>query len=177
MVERSYDEYFRECYPQLVALGAAMCGDRELARELAQETMIRAHHRWDEIQHYEHPRAWSKRVMTNLLIDQHRSRTAERSAIGRLPTTAVADLDGSALQGDTGDDPPRSGTGAVERWATLLEPLTVNQRAIATLYYAEDHSIASIADELGMTTGAVKAALFKIRRRLRRSLGQEMSDG
>ena len=176
VAERTFDDYFRDCYPGLVAFGASMSGDREVARELAQETMLRAHRRWDELQEYDHPAAWSRRVMSNLLIDRFRSNRAERSAHDRVDVPLVADIDGVAMRGD-GDTPVRSAGGAVERWAELISPLTARQRVIATMYYAEDESVAAIAAALDMSTGAVKSALFKIRRRLRRSIGEEATDG
>jgi DNA-directed RNA polymerase specialized sigma24 family protein len=79
-----YDELFRESYTRLVFLGLSMSGDPELARDLAQETMLRAHRHWAEISEYDEPGAWLRRVMTNLLIDHHRSKVSEGAAVERL---------------------------------------------------------------------------------------------
>jgi RNA polymerase sigma-70 factor, ECF subfamily len=148
-----FDALFVEEYPKLVALGVSMTGDREVARELAQETMIRAHARWADLEQYDEPRAWLRRVMSNLLIDHHRLATSERSALERLGS-------GSA----SSEDSP----GIPSRWAELVSPLTVRQRLVATLYYAEDLSVAEIARILDLSPGSVKSTLSKARHRLRR---------
>ena len=75
--EAGFDDLFRHHYARLVGLGVAMSGDHEVARELAQETMLRAHDRWDELADFQQPGAWLRRVMTNLLIDHHRHRACD----------------------------------------------------------------------------------------------------
>ncbi len=149
-VDVAYEECFREHYPRLVALGVAMSGSRELARDLAQETMVRAHTHWNEIRHYDVPWAWLRRVMTNLLIDHHRSHVAEGAAIVRLGSRPAA-----------GDPPPNT-----DDWAQLIAPLPPRQRVVVTLHYAEDLSIEQIAEVLHIRTGTVKSALAKARERL-----------
>jgi RNA polymerase sigma factor (sigma-70 family) len=157
-----FDECFRLHYPRLVALGVAMSGSAEVARELAQETMIRAHARWDELQTYERPEAWLRRVMSNLLIDHHRSRAAERAAFTRLQARPIAYAPGEH---------------DVPEWHTLIASLPARQRMIVTLYYAEDLPIDEIATMLDVANGTVKSALAKARDRLHRTLTEEGRDG
>jgi RNA polymerase sigma-70 factor (ECF subfamily) len=156
-----FDECFRLHYPRLVALGVTMCGSNEVARELAQETMLRAHARWDELQTYERPDAWLRRVMSNLLIDHHRSRSAERAAVARLQARPVA------LPGEHE---------MAEQWHRLVAALPARQRMIVTLYYAEDLPVDEIAEALEIATGTVKSALGKARHRLHRALKEEGFD-
>lgn len=147
-----FDELFREEYPKLVALGVSMSGDREVARDLAQETMVRAHDHWEQVESYDAPQAWLRRVMSNLLIDHHRSRTAERAAVERL-----------------GHRSPVGGEISLpSRWSELIAPLTPLQRVVATLYYADDLSVADVASTLDISEGTVKSTLSKVRDRLRR---------
>jgi RNA polymerase sigma-70 factor, ECF subfamily len=159
-VEHDYEVVFRAQFPRLVSLGVAMTGRRDIAYELAQETMLRAHRRWDEIAAYDTSAAWLRRVMVNLLIDHHRSRTAERAAVERL-----------AGQGAVVIDAP-----SIDRWHELVSLLPRQQRAIVSLYYADDQSVESIADTLGISTGAVKKSLFKARQTLQRRLAEEVRD-
>lgn len=156
VVTAGFEELFFDEYPKLVALGVSMSADHEVARELAQETMIRAHHRWDELEMYDEPRAWLRRVVSNLLIDHHRSRRAEGSAIKRLEGTPP--VVGEAF-------PPPS------PWAELVAPLTPQQRIVATLYYADDLSVGEVARTLDVSPGTVKSTLSKVRRRLRQNSG------
>lgn len=159
-----FDECFRHEYPRLVGLGTAMSGSAEVARELAQETMMRAHARWDEVSAYEQPGAWLRRVMSNLLIDHHRSAEAERVAHERLqraPASSVA-----SVASEPGDD-----------WEWLVGPLPPRQRVIVTLYYAEDRSVDEIASMLDIAPGTVKSALGKARARLLEAISEEGGHG
>ncbi len=162
MTATSFEACFREHYPRLVALGIAMSGSPEVARDLAQETMMRAHDRWDEIADYDAPGAWLRRVMSNLLIDHHRSRSAERRALRRLPVGR-----------DT--EPATEGPG---EWATMLAVLPPRQRIVVALFYGEDLSIEAIAETLDIAAGTVKSSLGKARARLAEELeGTEVDDG
>lgn len=160
-MEADFDECFRLHYPRLVALGVAMSGSAEVARELAQETMIRAHARWDEVSTYEQIGAWLRRVMSNLLIDHHRSVVAERAATERLQRSAVP-----PVASEPGGD-----------WNDLVDALSPRQRVIVTLFYADDRSVDEIASMLGVATGTVKSALGKARARLLGALREEADDG
>ena len=72
-VTHDYETVFREVFPRLVSLGTLKTGRADVARDLAQETMLRAHARWDELSTYDAPAAWCHTVMTNLLVDHHRT--------------------------------------------------------------------------------------------------------
>lgn len=162
MTEGEFDDFFRDVYPRLVGLGLAMSTPRQVAQDLAQETMIRAYEHRDRLAELDAPYGWCRRVMSNLLIDQHRSWTAERSAVGRLAHQLAAK--------------PHHDAGSVVvnldgAWAQMVEPLSKRQRCVATLYYAEDRSVADIADDLGWSVGSVKTTLARIRRKLSRHLG------
>lgn len=156
-VGADFDECFRDEYPRLVALGTSMSGSAEVARELAQETMIRAHRRWDEVSAYEQPGAWLRRVMSNLLIDHHRSMVAERSATERLRRSSAP-----SVVSEPSDD-----------WEQLVGSLPPRQRVIVTLYYADDRSIEEIASMLDVATGTVKSALGKARASLHEAMSKE----
>ena len=162
MTDGEFDEFFRDAYPRLVAFGLAMSTPLQVAQELAQETMIRADEHRDRLGHFDLPYGWCRRVMGNLLIDQHRTRTAERAAIDRLSHSAVTDR--------IGDAPDSDPIETDDAWAAMVAPLTWRQRCIATLYYGEDRSVADIADDLGLSTGSVKTTLARVRRKVARQL-------
>lgn len=162
MTDDEYDELFRTGYPKLVAMGMAMSTSRHVSQELAQETMLRAHHHRSDLATYDSPVAWCRRVMGNLLIDHHRSRTTEATAVERLGSHSVT-------QSDPIPDP--ASVVASQRWADLTRSLTPQQRVAATLYYAEDQSVADVAEMMDIATGTVKSALSKARANLRRRLG------
>ena len=83
-------------------------------------------------------------------------------AVGRLAAVA-----------DTIAAPP-----ALDRWWEIVGPLPERQRMIVTLYYADDLSVGEIAETINVSSGAVKASLFKARRSIERRLrDEERHDG
>lgn len=149
-----FERMFRAEYPRLVALGVAMTGSTEVARDLAQETMARAYAHFDTVAAAGAPSAWLRRVMSNLLIDHHRRRGSERVALDRIARRPVAEA----------SMPSES------RFHELLAVLPERQRAVVALYYADDLSIEEIAEVLDVAQGTVKALLWKARRRLEQYL-------
>jgi len=53
-----FDPFFRAHHQRLIACGVALCGDRERAREAAQEALARAFRDWDGVQRIDAPGAW-----------------------------------------------------------------------------------------------------------------------
>jgi len=159
-----FHDFFRDSYPRLVALALAMSVERHVAQEFAQETMLRAYHRRDELSSYDSPIGWCRRVMGNLLIDHHRSSMAEKSAVERMQArTGTQQIPG------TGSTDPAV-IAASERWSDLVGDLSPQQRLAATLYYAEDQSVKVVAQTMDIAIGTVKSALSKARANLRRDL-------
>ncbi len=165
MNDDDFEVFFRSTYPKLVGYGASMSAPLEVAQELAQETLLRAYRRIDEVSALESPYGWCRRVMSNLLIDQHRSRTAERSAVDRLGSISAIDRAGAGAR----DAEPSV---ADDEWFEIVGSLTVRQRCIATLFYADDMSVADVAAELDISTGSVKSTLSQVRRRVGRLLDE-----
>ena len=124
--------------------------------------MWRAYQRRGELAAYESPYGWCRRVMGNLLIDHHRSITAERSATERMQART-----GTALETST---PDPADLAAAPNWDELVGTLSAQQRLAATLYYAEDRSVEAVAEDMGIAVGTVKSALSKARRNVRRAL-------
>ena len=152
VTETSFEGCFRQHFARLVALGGSMGAGRDVARELAQEAFVRLHANWPTVSQYDDPGAWLRRVMCNLLIDHHRSRTSERRAVALLSQrTPLGESDGYG-----GDD-----------WSHLIAGLPPRQRLIVTLHYGEDVAIADIAEALDLAPNSVKSALSKARDALR----------
>lgn len=151
---------YRAEFPRLASLAATLVGRRDVAHELAQEAMLRAHRRWDVVSGYDAPAGWCRKVLVNLAIDHLRSAAAERRAVTRL---------GSARQ--PVDEGP-----AMSEWNALVADLTDRQRAMVTLYYADDSSVDEIADLFDVSPGTVKTTLFKARQSLARRLEREEGD-
>lgn len=150
-----FDAFFRAEHPRLVAIGLALTGDRETARDLAAEAMWRAHRSWATL---DTPHAWVRRVVANLATDQGRRLTRERAALARVaaaPTVTTAEP-------------------ASARFWAAVRALPNRQQAAVVLHYLEDRSVRDVADTLGIAEGTVKATLSSARRTLAATLAMEV---
>lgn len=142
-----FDGFFRVEHPRLLALAVTMVGDRELARDVVQEALLRAYSGWTAISALERPGAWVRRAVINLCIDVGRRRGRERIALARAPREGVS----AAI------DPAEAALWNAVRQLPRL------QRGVVALHYVDDLSLAEVAEVLGVSTGAVKTSLSRAR--------------
>jgi RNA polymerase sigma factor (sigma-70 family) len=160
VVELSFEGLFRQQYPLLVAVGVAVLGRVDVARDLAQETMARAHANWATVTAADVPEAWLRRVMNNLVIDHLRRQRVEQRALERLESQPV---------------PVSTVTTSRTSMDELLAVLPERQRLVVALTYVGDLSVAEVAVALDIAPGTVKASLWKARRNLEKHLNDEES--
>jgi RNA polymerase sigma-70 factor, ECF subfamily len=152
-----FEAFFRAEHPRLVAIGLALTGDREAARDLAAEALSRAHRSWPSL---DNPSAWVRRVITNLATDRGRRLGRERRVLSRVAAQTPS---------STGmNDPVSDGF-----WAAV-RALPERQQAAVVLHYLEDRSILDVASILGVAEGTVKSTLFKARNTLATTLAAEV---
>ena len=157
----AFEQFFLAEHPKLVALGLGWIGDREAARDLAQEALTRAFLQWSMVGRLDLPGAWVRRVMINLLIDHRRQHERERRAVVRLDRTAAA----------AGPEP------TTRAWWDAVRSLPDRERAAVTLHYLEDLSVAEVAGILEVQRGTVKASLSHAREKLRAALAPTTEQG
>jgi RNA polymerase sigma-70 factor, ECF subfamily len=142
-----FEAFFRREHPRLHVLGTTMVGDRELARDLVQESLLRAHLSWVEVAELERPGAWVRRVLINLCTDVTRRRGREWKALARSERECTVHL----------PDPIES-----ELWRAV-RGLPRLQRGAVALHYVDDLSVAEVAEVLGVSIGSVKTSLSRAR--------------
>jgi len=125
------------------------------AEDLVQDTLLRAFGTLGSIfTRIENPRAYLLRTATNLWIDTLRRRGSEAGVLAeQAPPVSAGDADAAGALRDAG--------------TLLLQRLAPQERAAMVLKELFDYSLEDIADLLGTTVGAVKAALHRGRTRLR----------
>ena len=153
--------FYQREYRGLVALASSLTGDRSMAEDIAQDALLVAYRRWDEIAALESPLAWVRRVVSNKSVSLIRRRLAELRALTRIGSLA-----------DGRSDSP---DGDADFWA-LVRSLPRRQAQVVALHYVSDMSVKEIAETLGCKEGSVKASLFKARQHLLRTL-QISSEG
>jgi RNA polymerase sigma-70 factor (ECF subfamily) len=148
----SFEAIFVSEYPKMVALAAAVSGDRSTAEDVAQEAMTRMNRDWAKVQGYESPGSWVRRVTINLALSRRRRLASEARAVLRLgrpePTLPPA---------TPGDD---------RVWAAVAA-LPRNQRAAIALFFLEERTITEIADILDISPATARVHLHRARQTLR----------
>jgi len=143
-------------YARLVGTLVLLTGDREAARDAAQEALVRLCRDWSSVRRLAVPAAWLTRVAINAARSQHRRVGAQRRAYERA---------GSAF--DVTRDPDVADRLAVRE---ALAALPARQREVIVLRYYLGYDHAAIAEALGIGGGTVKSSLSRGLVRLRAEL-------
>jgi len=157
--ERAFEEFIAESGDSLLRLATLLTSDKGLGEDVYQETLHRLAARWSRV---DNPRAFCRRVMHNIVIDQGRMRRRQ------VPEVRLAEgHDDSDLR--TADS-----TAAVELRPALfsaLRTLTPHQREIVVLRYFDDRSENEVAEFLGVAPGTVRSTLSRAVAQLREQPG------
>ena len=141
----------------LFAFALRYVDDRDQARDVVQETLLRAWRNLDKIDPaHTNPRAYLFTVARNLLTDQWR-------AAQRRPRLVNDDARLEAQQA------PEELDGAIEGWLVVaaLQRLTPQHREVIEALYYQGESVASAAAKLGLPPGTVKSRTYYALRALR----------
>ena len=140
---------------RLVGALTLACGDRDIAEELAQDTLVRVWERWAHVSALDSPEAWAFRTAFNLAGSWRRRKGAERRANRRTGPTP-----GSS----SGDD-----LAEVLSVRRAVAGLPERQRAVIVTRFYLGYDVAGTAALLGCAPGTVKAATHHALENLRRS--------
>src|SRR5689334_4350138 len=79
----TFETFYRRELSGLVAFARALSGSAS-AEDIAQDAMIAAYRRWDDVVRLDVPAAWVRRVCANRAVSTLRRRSAETRAMLRL---------------------------------------------------------------------------------------------
>lgn len=144
---------------RLVGLLALYLGDRAVAEELAQETLIRLVQNWPKVRTMANRRGWLSTVAMNLANSWLRRRVAERKANRRVGVTTD--------RAETAHAEPADVLAVREAVATLPR----RQRTALVLRYYARLTVAETAAHMGCPEGTVKALTHRAIARLRETAG------
>ena len=145
----TFDAFFVEEFPRLVAILTAWSGSRSVAEELAQDALLQTLQRWDVVARLDSPGAWVRRVALNRSANEGRRRRRERAAVDRLRVAA--------------ESSQREPTSIDEALWRRVRALSVAQRDVVVLRYVDDLPLAEIARVMGCAEGTVKKHLQRAR--------------
>lgn len=147
---------------RLFFLALRMASDREEARDLVQETFLRAARQPRAVPEGEGPgEAWLVRTLVNLCRDRYR-RLAVRSRVSGSPGIH-----------EPGTDHPEEAEVARATVKAALARLSPRRRAVVALHELEGIPVREVARLLGVTEVTVRWHLLAARRELARMLTGE----
>ena len=126
----------------------ATLGDPQLAAEAADEALVRAAERWEQVSAMARPEGWLYRVAINWA-------TSWRRKWARRPTLPVETL-----------DRPESDRHIYEL-VDEVRRLPLQQRQMLVLRFVLAYSVAETAEALGIAEGTVKSGVHRARQQLR----------
>ena len=161
--EATFEQFFHAHEGTIRSYLWRITGDEQASHDIAQETFLRAWQRFEQVSHYEQPRAWLFRVATNLASNHRRHRSIHDATMAHISPTHPATLDPAAGIAES----------AVVRAALLAMP--VRQRSALVLRVVYGLSIAEIAEALGASKAAAAMTLSRAREAFRAQYAQEES--
>ncbi len=153
------EEFVHQHYSRLVGFLELRTGDRDLAEDLAQDSILKLIENWDQVRSLQSSWSWLVTVAINTQISWwRRLRTKQRNRGFLAQQTPVA---------ETSEYPAEA--------LSLLDQLPEKQRAAVILRYYAGLSVADTALALGCAQGTVKSATAQARSFLRKTLTEEDS--
>ena len=150
-----WDQLYRATYQDLVRFLHRMVWDADLAQDLAQETFVRALKN-----NPEKPRSWLFAVAANLARDEARTAIRRKRHLVLIKTEARVAQEAVRESPDSAEQAERS-----TRVRSALERLSDRDREVLLLWDA-DLSYDEIAEQIGLSRGAIGTTLARARRRL-----------
>jgi RNA polymerase sigma-70 factor (sigma-E family) len=154
-----FDAFAARELPWLLRYAVMLTGDRELARDLVQDVMLKAHSRWERVSAADRPRLYVRTMITHAFLSWRRRWSVRNVLLGSIELT-----DGPPVADHSAAIVERS-----ELWQ-LLATLPRQQRAVLVLRYYEGLTDAEIAAVLNCSEGTVRGyhsrALATLRGRL-----------
>jgi len=146
-VRVSFDDFYRQSWPDAVRLAHLLTGGSEAAEDLAQDAFTRVHRQWHRV---EHPPAYLHTAIVNRCRSWHRARRSEDERLSRLASCG----------------PPEHDLHDFEL-RDAIRALPYRQRAVIVLRYYAGLSEREIAQALGCRPGTVKSLASRAFERLR----------
>ena len=148
-----YVAFFGVAKGALMGQAYLLTGDVEEARDLVQETLLRAWKNWSTVRTYEDPNQWARRVLHNLAVSRWR-RERRKHLVQFRATTQVAGPDVSHLD-----------------VTNALRLLPMDQRRALVLHDVAGLTVVEVAAEIGAPEGTVRSWLSRGRKALAKDLG------
>lgn len=158
--EASFDAFATSAAPQLRRLARTWCRDAHRADDLVQEALERLWSAWPRVRADGNPAAYARTTLVRVLISD-----------ARRPWRRLEVMQDLLPERPSAGAAPSGGSDASDRVLEAVRSLPPRQRAVVLLRYAEDQSVAQVAEALGCSEGTVKSQASRALGTLRARLG------
>jgi RNA polymerase sigma factor (sigma-70 family) len=134
--------FYAAQYPRLAGSLCAVCGDTDLAQEVAQESFARALTHWHRLSTYESPAGWVYRTAFNLLRRHWQKTKRDEGPLSQRVASVVND------------------EGRIDL-TRALSTLPYRQRQAVVLRHVLDYSTDEVAEIMHVSPGAVRMTLHR----------------
>jgi RNA polymerase sigma-70 factor (ECF subfamily) len=148
--------------PFLQTTALRLTGDRELAKDLVQETLARALVNFHRFQQGTNARAWMATILTHFYYDQLKHQDVVDKASAQLMTLEVMECDIGMMA-----------TGSEDKINRAIEALEPDLRAVVICCYVQGLSYKEAAATLNVPIGTISTRLMRARERLKALLTEE----
>lgn len=150
--------------PHIDAVVRRLCGDAELAADIAQEVWIQIFRALPGYRGEAQFGTWAHRIAVNRTLNALRKvRRIEKWEVDIADDSAVTEMDSErGFLAESIDD--------------AMQQLSPGARTVFVLHDVEGYTHEEIASRLGITSGGSKSQLFKARAKLRRLLAHVIDD-
>ena len=172
-IGRDHRAFEASCLPHQAELfGVAMriCRDPDTAKDLVQETLLRAMCAWHSFQAGSNLRAWLFRILTNAFINGYRKRRRHQRFANERPGDALAALYGRDQDFSDDLEAELFGDELCDEVRTALDRLGPEYRDVVERADLRGEKYRDIADALDVPIGTVMSRLFRARRVLETEL-------
>jgi RNA polymerase sigma factor (sigma-70 family) len=156
----SFEAFYHRERKSMVALAYALSRSRIGAEDLAQEALMAAYRRWDDVGRLDQPAAWVRKAVANNSWSWLRRTKAELRALGRV------------VGSTPWEPPPQIPESSAGTWDEVAR-LPKRQAQVVALYYVSGLTMPEIADLLDCSKETVNTHLRRARATLARRLGTE----
>lgn len=152
-----FDIFYRREIRRLEGLAYAVSGSRLAADDIAQEAMLAAYRKWDEVGRLDSPAGWVRKVVSNQSVSIVRRRIAEAKGLSRMAARrTVSELPGIPAESEW-------------IWREVRR-LPKRQIQVIALRYYDQLSLSEIAEVLDCSKETANTHLRRARQTLDRRL-------
>ena len=152
-------ELYMEMYPKLYQYAWVKLGDKQLAQEIAQDVFVLALEKTDSLRQSPNPKGWLIKAAGYAVLHAQRARSLAQARLRPLEEDLAA-----------------PGREEGEQYG-LRELMSREDWRLLSSVYLEGRSIKEAAELFGLNLEACRKRLFRIKRRLRKKLGEDRKTG